>query len=46
MQDKAAPGLDRAALDAVLARVQQLLAADEVVTERVDSLELRVSAAR
>ncbi len=36
------PGLDRAALDAVLARVAERLGADAVVAERVDSLELRV----
>ncbi|WP_129339208.1 SseB family protein [Cellulomonas endophytica] len=36
------PGLDRARLDAVLARVNAALAADEVVAARVDSLELRV----
>lgn len=38
------PGLDRAALDAVLARVNAALAADETVTLRVDSLELRLTA--
>jgi hypothetical protein len=37
-----APGLDRAALDAVLRRVGAGLAADEVVADRVDSLELQV----
>ncbi|MEJ5946842.1 SseB family protein [Pseudokineococcus basanitobsidens] len=37
-----APGLDRAALDALLARVQQRLAAADVVAQAVDSLELRV----
>jgi hypothetical protein len=36
------PGLDRAGLDDVLARVNAALAADEVVAERVDSVELRV----
>ncbi|GEA88227.1 SseB family protein [Cellulomonas cellasea] len=38
------PGLDRARLDAVLARVNGALAADETVTLRVDSLELRLLA--
>ena len=37
-----APGLDRAALDAVLQRVQTRLAASSVVAEGVDSLELRL----
>ncbi|OJV79733.1 MAG: hypothetical protein BGO37_12380 [Cellulomonas sp. 73-92] len=36
------PGLDRAGLDAVVARVNEALAADATVAERVDSLELRV----
>ncbi|WP_019137412.1 SseB family protein [Cellulomonas massiliensis] len=36
------PGLDRAGLDDVLARVNAVLAADDVVAERVDSVELRV----
>jgi hypothetical protein len=36
------PGLDRAGLDDVLARVNAVLAADEVLAERVDSVELRV----
>lgn len=36
------PGLDRAALDAVLRRIGEALAADETVTQRVDSLEVRV----
>ncbi|GCD19887.1 hypothetical protein CTKZ_14490 [Cellulomonas algicola] len=40
------PGLDRARLDAALAQVNAALAADETVTSRVDSLELRVRAAR
>lgn len=40
------PGLDRQGLDTSLARVTELLAADAVVAARVDSLELRVSAAR
>ena len=35
-------GLDRAGLDAVLARVNAALAADETVAQRVDSLELRL----
>lgn len=39
------PGLDRAALDALLARVNAALAADDVVAERVDSLELRLRSA-
>lgn len=38
------PGLDRARLDAVLAQVNAALAADDTVTARVDSLELRVRA--
>lgn len=38
------PGLDRARLDGVLARVNAALAADETVTLRVDSLELRLLA--
>jgi hypothetical protein len=37
-----APGLDRAALDAVLQRVGAALAADEVVAQRVDSVEVRL----
>jgi hypothetical protein len=40
------PGLDRAGLDAVLRQVNARLAASEVVAERVDSLELRIAAAR
>jgi hypothetical protein len=36
------PGLDRAALDAVLARVGEALGADETVAQRVDSVELRL----
>lgn len=40
------PGLDRAGLDAVLAAVNARLGASEVVGERVDSLELRIGAAR
>jgi hypothetical protein len=36
------PGLDRAALDAVLARVGAALAADETVAQRVDSVEVRL----
>ncbi|NMR20585.1 SseB family protein [Cellulomonas fimi] len=39
------PGLDRRALDAVLARVNAALAADGTVAARVDSLELRLRAA-
>lgn len=38
------PGLDRARLDGVLGRVNAALAADETVTLRVDSLELRLLA--
>jgi len=41
-----APGLDRAGLDRVLARVNAALAADQTVASRVDSLELRVTTAR
>jgi hypothetical protein len=37
-----APGLDRDELNALVARVQEELAASEVVAERVDSLQLRV----
>lgn len=36
------PGLDRAGLEAVVARVNQALAGDEIVATRVDSLELRL----
>lgn len=36
------PGLDRATLDGVLRRVGEALAADETVTQRVDSLEVRL----
>lgn len=36
------PGLDRGALDAVLRRVGEALAADGTVTQRVDSVEVRV----
>lgn len=39
------PGLDRARLDAVLAQVNEHLAADEIVAARVDSLELRLRTA-
>ncbi|PZR55572.1 SseB family protein [Xylanimonas oleitrophica] len=39
-------GLDRAGLDAVLRQVNARLGASEVVAERVDSLELRIAAAR
>jgi len=35
-----APGLDRAALDAVLARLQERWAASEVIAERVDSMRV------
>ena len=38
------PGLDRVGLDAVLARVNAALVADETVAGRVDSLELRLRA--
>jgi hypothetical protein len=40
------PGLDRAGLDAVLGQVNARLAAAKVVADRVDSLELRIGAAR
>lgn len=40
------PGLDRAGLDAVLAQVNARLAASEVISARVDSLELRIGVAR
>lgn len=40
------PGLDREDLDRVLRRVGAALAAEEVVAARVDSLEMRVVAAR
>ncbi len=40
------PGLDRAGLDRVLASVNARLGASKVVSERVDSLELRIAAAR
>ena len=39
-------GLDRAGLDAVLRQVGARLGASDVVAERVDSLELRIAAAR
>ena len=39
------PGLTRAGLDAVLAQVNAALGADELISERVDSLELRVGRA-
>lgn len=39
------PGLDRTRLDGVLAQVNAALAADPVVAERVDSLELRLRSA-
>jgi len=40
------PGLDRAGLDRVLAQVNARLGASSVISSRVDSLELRVGAAR
>ncbi|MCZ2265168.1 SseB family protein, partial [Isoptericola sp. QY 916] len=40
------PGLDRAGLDRVLAQVNARLGASTVISARVDSLELRVGAAR
>ena len=40
------PGLDRAGLDTVLGQVNARLAASEAISARVDSLELRVGAAR
>ncbi|MGO1317086.1 MAG: SseB family protein, partial [Cellulomonadaceae bacterium] len=39
------PGLDRAGLDAVLAQVNAALAGSSVISERVDSLELRIGRA-
>ena len=36
------PGLDRSTLDGVLRRVGEALAADETVTQRVDSVEVRL----
>ncbi|GIG37987.1 SseB family protein [Cellulomonas pakistanensis] len=36
------PGLDRATLDGLLRRVGEALAADETVTQRVDSVEVRL----
>lgn len=39
------PGLDRAALSALLARLQEAWAGDEVVATRVDSMAVRVVAA-
>ena len=39
-----APGLDRSAFDALVGRVQESLAHDRVIGERVDSVALRVSA--
>lgn len=39
-----APGLDRAALDAVLARLQERWAGSEVIAERVDSMRVVLSA--
>lgn len=40
------PGLDRAGLDAVLGQVNARLAAAKQVADRVDSLEMRIGAAR
>lgn len=40
------PGLDRPSLDQVLDRVGQALAADRVVAEQVDTIEIRVVTAR
>lgn len=40
------PGLDRAGLDAVLSQVNARLGVSDVISRRVDSLELRVGAAR
>jgi type III secretion system (T3SS) SseB-like protein len=40
------PGLDRSGLDRVLVQVNSRLGASKVIAERVDSLELRVGAAR
>ena len=39
------PGLDRAAVDDVVTRVASALAADETVSRRVDSLEVRLRTA-
>lgn len=39
------PGLDQAALDALLGRLQQRWAVDEVIAERVDSMALRLTVA-
>lgn len=39
------PGLDRAALDGLLARLQERWAADAVIAERVDSLAVKLVAA-
>jgi hypothetical protein len=39
-----APGLDRAALDAVLARLQERWAASETIAERVDSMRVVLAA--
>lgn len=39
------PGLDRAALDALLARLQERWATDAVIAERVDSLAVKLAAA-
>ena len=40
-----APGLDRAALDAVLARLQQRWASSELIASRVDSLSVTLASA-
>lgn len=40
------PGLDRAGLDAVLGQVNARLGASDVISRRVDALELRIGAAR
>lgn len=40
------PGLDRAGLDTVLGQVNARLGASDVISRRVDSLELRIGAAR
>lgn len=39
------PGLDREAVDQLTQRIAQRLAADEVVAERVDSVEMRLTSA-
>ncbi|GAA1873358.1 SseB family protein [Myceligenerans crystallogenes] len=40
------PGLDRAGLDRVLSQVNARLGASDVISRRVDSLEIRIGAAR